>query len=554
MRHLAPVLLTMSVVVAACSAGGEASGEAAPSPAVSDDGSLTASVSLEPEHALVGRLVVESDEPTRPSIEVRGPERTFEIPVGESATRHVIPVVGMRGEQDYEITVSDGDTDVVLDLTTGAVPDEFPAIVVETADQARMSEGFTLLNLLRFDDVLDADDGDHDEDDEPGRFGFLVAVDADGEIVWYHRTDHPIGDARMLDDGTILHEYNDTGARRIDLFGQTIEEWAGNIILGPLELDEFGRRVAGEDAVAVDSDSMHHEVSRLDNGNIIAISTERRIYEGFDEPLCGETEDFDGTYDLIADVVIEFTPDGEIVAEYPLADHFDPLGDPRDDNLCGLPFEAVFPNWLYGAQGFGDARDWLHSNGVVVSPDGDALTVSVRHLDAVIQIDRATGELLWRFGPGGDFAIDDVADFAYHQHAPEWQDDGSLLLYDNGVGRPGPGGVGDGVPQSRAVQYRLDADDGTAEVIWEHWSTVDGSPAFAGVVGDADRLDNGNVLVTNGAYQGRDDNVSVQITEVVPAAGGDGGDVVFEIRLDDPDEVFITYRAERVPTFYPTAS
>lgn len=142
----------------------------------------------------------------------------------------------------------------------------------------------------------------------------------------------------------------------------------------------------------------------LDNGNLVGLSTELLTYDGFDEALCDDEETFDGSYELISDVVVEFTPDGEIVAEYPVADHLDPVDDPRDQNVCGLSVDWVVPDWLYRAQGFSDALDWTHANGVIPDPSGDALTVSVRHLDAILQIDRATGELLWRFGPGGDFA------------------------------------------------------------------------------------------------------------------------------------------------------
>lgn len=536
----------MALVAAACSSGGGDSGE----PSADDGGSgqLSASIELVADHNLVGRLRVESDAPVTPEVEVVGDERTFAVPVSGAATEHEIPVVGLRAEQDYAVFVRAGDEEVSLDLRTGAVPDDFPDFDVVASDPERMSEGFTMFNLLGLDNVLTEDPV---TEEEPTQAGFLVAVDSAGEVVWYHRTDHPIGDVRQLDDGTILHEYNDTGARRIDLFGRTLEEWGGRIILGPLEEDSFGRRVAGEDAVAVDTDAMHHEVGMLDNGNLVTLSAELLTYDGFDEAQCDE-DGFDGSYDLIADVVVEFTPEGQIVGEYPLADHLDPVGDARDQNICGLPFDGVFPNWLYRAQGFGEARDWTHANGVVPDPSGDAFTVSVRHLDAILQIDRATGELLWRLGPGGDFEVDHPSDLPSYQHAPEWQDDGTLLLYDNGNRRaPRPGDPEDAAPFSRAIQYRLDPEAGTAEVVWERASTVDGELSFASFVGDADRLENGNVLITDGGYADRPDRITAQITEVVPDDSASGGETVFELRVADPELEIAIYRAERVPSFYP---
>lgn len=532
-----PLLLLFVAAAAGCtSGGGEASTDA---DADADVDGLVVELELVDDHALVGRLVVESDEPVRPQIEVVGTERSFEIPVAGPASRHEIPVVGLRAEHDYQVSVSVGEEVVEADLRTGALPDRLPELRIATAEPGEMSEGFTVFN------VLGLPEGD------PPSEGLAIAVDPEGEVVWYHRTDHPIGDLRQLEDGTILHEYNDTGARRIDLFGETLEEWGGDIIMGPLRLDAYERQVVGEGATEVATDSMHHEVGMLDNGNLVAVSSELRTYDGFAGPLCGEGEDFDGSYDLIVDVIVEFQPDGTVVAEYPLADHLDPVARASDQNVCGLPFDDVFPNWLYRAQGEADALDWTHANAVVPDPSGAAFTVSVRHLDAILQIDRATGELLWRFGPGGDLEVAHPSDYPSHQHAPEWQDDGTLLVYDNGNTRaPGPDDPADVERTSRAVRYRIDPDAGTAEVVWSYTATVDGEPAYASFVGDADRMANGNVLMTNGGYADRPDQVSAQIVEVVPDDSPAGGRIVFDLRLDHPDQPII-YRAERVETFYP---
>ena len=94
-------------------------------------------------------------------------------------------------------------------------------------------------------------------------------------------------------------------------------------------------------------------------------------------------------------------------------------------------------------------------------------------------------------------------------------------------------------------------DAGTAEVVWQRTSTVDGEPSFASFVGDADRLENGNVLITDGGYADRPDGITAQITEVVPDDSEAGGRIVFDLRIADERELII-YRAERIPTLYPT--
>jgi hypothetical protein len=523
----------------------------APVSAASADG-LAAEVALSESSSLVGHLVIDTDVMSVPGVTVVGLERTFSIPVATSSEHHELPVAGLRADSDYTITVSTSENSVDLSLRTGSLPDEFPSFDIAVSEPDQMSAGFTIFNLIDNTNQFAEPDPAN-----PPRDGYLVVVDHEGEIVWYLRTDHAIGDIRQDADGTLLHEYNDTGARRIDLYGRTIEEWGGLIISGPLKLDAFGRQVVGDDSIEVATDAMHHELSALPNGNLLTISAERHIYEGFPaEGLCDEPDGIDGSYELISDVIVEFTPEGDIVAKYPLADYLDPVGDPRDQNVCGLPLPQVFPNWLYWAQGFTDAKDWTHANAVVLDPTGEYLTVSVRHLDAVLQIERATGDLMWRFGPDGDFAIDDAADYSYHQHAPEWQDDGTLLIYDNGNGRPGTGipDPDSGVlpPFTRAVQYELDPASGSAEVVWEYTPEIDGRSIFAPFVGDADRLDNGNVLITNGGLGAdREDGVTAQVLEVVPDSDGEGGETVFELHVAEPGKAFIVYRSERIASFYP---
>ena len=362
MRILATLLVLAAVAACSGSSGSDPTG----APSSETSGSVSATVQLDEGNALVGRLHLVHSGDDAVEVHVRGDERSFEVPVDRALAEQDVPIAGLRAESDYVVEVRSGDDAVELDLRTGPLPPELDAIEVVAADADAMSPGVTLF------DVLDVTDQLNDVvPTEPPDAGLLVAVDDEGQVVWYLETPHPMGDVRQLDDGTFLVEYNDTGARRIDLFGNVLEEWAGRIITGPLATDAFGRTVTGDAPVVVDTDSMHHEVGLLPDGNLVAISSELRTVEGFDQPRCGEDPaEFDGSYDLISDVIVEFTPAGEIVARYPLADLLDPVGDDRDGNVCGLPFDQVFPNWLYRAQGYADALDWTHANAVVPDPTG----------------------------------------------------------------------------------------------------------------------------------------------------------------------------------------
>ncbi len=436
-------------------------------------------------------------------------------------------------------------------VTSGSLPDALPPIVVDMAQPEAMHDGITLFNLLDIREGFGIDIG---RVEEPPRTGWLVMVDEAGEIVWYHHTNHTMGDAEMLDDGTILVEYNDTLARRIDLRGEVLDEWAGSIITGRYLIDEFGRQVVGDSPIVVDVDSMHHEHSLLPDRTHATLSTEVRILDGFDEPVCGEDPDeFDGSYHLIADIVVLYDPEtGAILNEFSLFDYFDPRDDPITFNLCGLPLPWVFPNWLYAPIN-PLVRDWTHANAIEVDPSTNALLVSIRHLDAVIALrwkddaDGAAGELLWHSGPLGDLELLN-GDWHRYQHAPEVGPGSSLLVYENGNRRLGT----DGSPNlySRAVEYVLDPDAKTISQVWEYRAEKDGTPLFAGFVGDVDRLANGNVLIVDGGLNGSDPfpELSARIVEVVPADGS-GGDLVWGLEVHGGPG-WVVYRAERLPSVY----
>jgi hypothetical protein len=461
----------------------------------------------------------------------------------------------MRADSTYTLTVSATDAagqSAVAEpvtFTTGALPADIPPLTVES-DPTQMAPGVTLFPIIKRAAPAAA------AGQPPPKLGLLVGVDSEGNIVWYHEAPSPIGDARMLDNGDILYEYNDMGAREIDVLGNVVREWAGRLELGRLATDEYGRTIAGPNAIPVDTDSMHHEIHPMPDGNLITLSTELNQVSGFTKPMCGETPDkFTGTYQLISDVIVEFEPDtGKVVHEWHLADYFHPQTNPADSNICPLAPAFAVPVFMYTS--FGDVKDWTHANAVVLDEERNALIVSSRHMSAVLAIRYAddangkSGDLLWRLGPGGDFTVQGSGELQYYQHAVEVQDDGSILLYDNGNMRPGTDLNAPDIsqhPYSRAVLFSLDEANKTVTQKWEMRSLVDGRQLWAFFVGDADHQPNGNILIDNGGITDPA-GVSSLITEVQPT-GAEGGTVVFELRIADGGAWFV-YRARRVPTLY----
>jgi hypothetical protein len=102
---------------------------------------------------------------------------------------------------------------------------------------------------------------------------------------------------------------------------------------------------------------------------------------------------------------------------------------------------------------------------------------------------------------------------------------GDVILFDDGDD--------DVPPFSRAVEYALDTDAGTATLVWSAHATPQ-LEDFA--LGYAQRLSNGNTLITYGAAR--------QVQEVSP----DGALVwdLYDLSTDD----FGIYRAYRLASLY----
>jgi hypothetical protein len=161
--------------------------------------------------------------------------------------------------------------------------------------------------------------------------------------------------------------------------------------------------------------------------------------------------------------------------------------------------------------------DWTHGNAIEVEDNGDFI-VSCRNTDEIAKISRATGELVWRFGgKRNQFTFTNETRGFRHQHAIRRLRDGNVILFDNG------NGVGD----SRAVEYHLDEENLTATTVWEHHHDP---PVDAEFMGYAQRLQNGNTFISWGTG-------GPLFSEVTPA-----GDVALEMEL--PPGVF-SYRTVR---------
>jgi hypothetical protein len=197
------------------------------------------------------------------------------------------------------------------------------------------------------------------------------------------------------------------------------------------------------------------------------------------------------------------------------ADHFEEFGF---DELARSHLRTAAPGYVI---------DWLHGNGIsVLGPnrwfDGgraefhpDNIMYSSRSANFVAILARETGAVVWRVGP--DFAgrpEERLGQFV-GQHNPHLipaglPGAGNVLVFDNG-GTSGYGGTTASGPVFRyAREYSrvLEFNPVTLEIVWEYGAESGPERFFSYLVSGAQRLPNGNTLITIG-LEGR-------IIEVTP--------------------------------------
>ncbi|HWP04753.1 MAG TPA: aryl-sulfate sulfotransferase [Polyangiaceae bacterium] len=155
------------------------------------------------------------------------------------------------------------------------------------------------------------------------------------------------------------------------------------------------------------------------------------------------------------------------------------------------------------------AADWCHLNSVSEDAEKGILYFNCR-FQGLFGVNHSTGDLLWQMGA----AIDDSSsgDIKYlpdnsvrfnDSHDPEVHADGTVLFYDNEGWSSHTGGEGNGTYHTKVVEYQLDQAKKEATLTWEFpgkfavdaWYKNDWATP---IWGDANRLPNGNVLITAG--------------------------------------------------------
>lgn len=208
------------------------------------------------EHSVITAAVnVSSGSPVLVEVTATSGDHVVEVPrTAALATEHRIPVAGMRSDREYALSIelfdSDGASVAVesASFTTGQLPAWFSDFEFE-ADPERSSPGYTL---------VEANQGNPPDESPSGQY--LMAVDGDGEVVWYYQNTGAIGGVEVTSAGTYLSHYWPFGVREFDLLGNVVGNWQ----FQPLEAEDPDQLDAEEQAAVVDDDLLDRPLTSPD--------------------------------------------------------------------------------------------------------------------------------------------------------------------------------------------------------------------------------------------------------------------------------------------------
>lgn len=452
-------------------------------------------------------------------------------PVAATSQKTTILVAGMKASSTYhmraraEAQCSGGTNSFAtgdVTFTTGALPAlPFPALAVSRpAPSASTPEnpGIEMIDITA-----------------PGTPAFFT--DRDANLIWYYDVgpgNFPYTFKSLFDGNMVLSItsgiFSPTVSliREVDLAGNTIQEMDVKTLAAKMQ-------TAGFDFVPA---SYSHDLTPMANGHLLVMVNFSKLISGLNPP-------YSAPIAVVGDGVVDLDQNWNPVWAWNSFDYLD-----VNRHLAGLP-------------------DWTHGNALTYSPSDGNLLVSLRHQSWILKIDynngAGTGNVLWRLGYQGDFALtqggvptSDPSQWFSFQHFPSIVSqngaDTMLAVWDNGDSRV-LDSSGDICPSytlnipcySRATIFQIDESAMVADLAWD---MLPGPYNFSPWGGSINQLNNGNVeFDLNAAILPANPNVTSEVQEVTQTPNAQ---VVWKLDVLSPTQY--AYRAYRVPSLYPGVS
>jgi arylsulfate sulfotransferase len=441
-------------------------------------------------------------------------------PITGQYRRTDILVAGMRASTTYHMishVQCFGNTFTSADqtFTTGPLPSTpFPSLVVSRPNPSLTpmeNPGIELIDVFTIGpNVIKA-----------------FFTDRNGHPIWYYDLpqDQTPFTMKLLPNGNMIFSISaltaGTFLREVNLAGDTIRELNAVELAAKMQLAGFRFAPSG----------FHHDLLPLGNGHLIVLVDFAQNFT--------DLPGYPGTTGVIGDGLVDLDENWNPVWAWSAFDHLD-----VNRHLNGLP-------------------DWTHGNAVTYSPEDGNLLVSLRHQSWILKIDynngTGTGNVLWKLGYQGDFAlspIDDPSIWFSFQHFPvivsQSGPETTLAIWDNGNARVMDtngtlctNGNAIGTPNacfSRAAVFQIDESTRVASLIWEDQP---GNLSIWG--GSINQLTNGNIeFDMNAPGFPPAPNVASEVQEVTQTSNPQ---VVW--KMDILPIPTYAYRAYRVPSLYP---
>ena len=406
----------------------------------------------------------------------------YKINEDSAKTDHYFFLWGMRENLDYKIEIYSDEEEPELLATSefhsGFIPQSIYPVNLVTNEKENVQPGFLLMTQNTTNNWT--------------QYPIMFMVDVDGFVVWYYEHDY-IGGALLCD--AKYHEKTRTvfvGVQK-DLSMSEIPFEEG------FEIDLEGNIVWKSQSIASHSyteNGWHHQYTLLDDDTILFIQAQ---FQGM----------------MLTDRILNVDRNYNELWNWGYLDSLDEFKLPECADST--------TEWC----------DWTHTNAVTMFKDTGEIYLNSLRL-GFYKMDLNTKKVLWKLAKDGNFTMLSQHEYPWtdRAHSPEFYDSSKkrILFFDNGINER---------PFSRIIEYEINEDDMTAEITFEYDGINDGRGWYAEQGwGDADYLENGNILVAKGLVRPPDNSSVFEITR--------DGKVVWELyNYQDEDFMVVIYKVDK---------